>query len=84
MILNKCPICGSELEYNSLYQFTKIYKVLKNGKLSTRPKRMECGFISCINPDCDFHTNCDLEVEGNGKYNIYQSGDVYNIEIDEG
>ena len=84
MILNKCPICGSELEYNSLYQFTKIYKVLKNGKCKDDACPMECGFISCINPDCDFHTNCDLEVEGNGKYNIYQSGDVYNIEIDEG
>ena len=24
---------------------------------------MECGFIACSNADCDFHTNCDLEVE---------------------
>ena len=39
MILNKCPICGSELEYNLLYQFTKPFKILKSGKLSIRPKR---------------------------------------------
>ena len=88
-ILNKCPVCGSELEYNSLYQFSKVYKILKNGKLSSRPKRnedtcpMECGFISCANPDCNFHTNCDLEVDENREYRIYQSGDVYIIEVDE-
>lgn len=85
-ILNKCPVCGSELEYNSLYQFLKVYKILKNGKLSSRPKRnedicsMECGFISCTNPDCNFRTNCDLEVEENREYRIYQSGDVHIIE----
>lgn len=44
---------------------------------------MECGFISCVNPDCDFHTNCDLEVDGNGEYRIYQVGDVFKIEYDE-
>lgn len=26
-ILNKCPVCGSKLEYHSLYQFSKIYKI---------------------------------------------------------
>ena len=40
---------------------------------------MECGFISCMNPDCEFYTNCDLEVENDGKYNIYQEGEVYKI-----
>ena len=65
------------------------YKILKNGKISARPKHneepcpMECGFISCANPDCDFHTNCDLEVDGNGEYRIYQVGDVFKIEYDE-
>ena len=83
-ILNKCPVCGSNLEYHSLYQFSKVYKILKSGKLSSRPKRddecpMECGFISCMNPDCEFYTNCDLEVENDGKYNIYQEGEVYKI-----
>ena len=23
-ILNKCPVCGSKLEYHSLYQFSKV------------------------------------------------------------
>ena len=84
-ILNKCPVCGSKLEYHSLYQFSKIYKILKNGKLSARPQRnesacpMECGFIACSNADCDFHTNCDLEVEEDRKYSIYQTGEVYKI-----
>ncbi len=88
MILNKCPLCCSELEYNSLYQRSKVYKILKNGKLSSRPKRnedvgpMECGFISCANADCDFATNCDLQVESGKKYNIYQLGDKYFIEGD--
>lgn len=40
-ILNKCPVCGSKLEYHSLYQFSKVYKILKNGKLSARPQRSE-------------------------------------------
>ena len=88
-LLNKCPVCGSELEYDALYQFSKVYKILKNGKISARPKHneepcpMECGFVSCANPDCDFHTNCDLEVDGNGEYRIYQVGDVFKIEYDE-
>ena len=59
--------------------------MLKNGKLSARPQRnesacpMECGFIACSNADCDFHTNCDLEVEEDRKYSIYQTGEVYKI-----
>lgn len=85
-VLNRCPICGSELEYNSLYQITKVYKILKSGKLSTKPKRkegvepMECGFIACTNSECDFHTNCELEVEEDNRYNIYQQDSVYIIE----
>lgn len=91
MILNKCPICGSELEYNFLYQFTKPFKILKSGKLSIRPKRekayicpMECGFISCTNTNCGFHTNCDLEVEENFRCKIFLDDDNnYNIEFDD-
>ena len=89
-ILNKCPICGSRLEYYSLYQFSKIYDVLKSGKLSARPKRredegpMECGFIACTNSECYFRTNCDLEVEEDNWYHIHQKGDVYMIEDRDG
>lgn len=83
-ILNKCPVCGSELEYYSLYQFSKVYRILKSGRLSSRQKRkeddgpMECGFISCVK--CDFHTNCNLELEEESKYKIYQCGETYMIE----
>lgn len=84
-ILNKCPICGSRLEFYSLYQITKVYDVLKSGKLSARPKRkedegpMECGFIACVNSGCNFRTNCDLEVENDNRYEIYQCGETYMI-----
>ena len=40
-------------------------------------------WIACSNADCDFHTNCDLEVEEGRKYRIYQTGDTYKIEINE-
>lgn len=72
--------------------FISIFKSIQNfenGKLSARPQRnesacpMECGFIACSNADCDFHTNCDLEVEEGRKYRIYQTGDTYKIEINE-
>lgn len=68
--------------------FISIFKNIQNfenGKLSARPQRnesacpMECGFIACSNADCDFHTNCDLEVEEDRKYSIYQTGEVYKI-----
>lgn len=74
-ILNKCPVCGSELEYKSLNRFIKVYKILPDGKLSNRVKRVEDtmvfeeGFISCVK--CNFHTNTELQDEGN-KINIKQ------------
>ena len=58
-ILNKCPFCGGELEYSELYQYTKAYRILKNGKISKVVKYKEdngsmgCGLISCSNPDCE-------------------------------
>ena len=66
-----------------------IRDLIKLGNLSARPQRnesacpMECGFIACSNADCDFYTNCDLEVEEGRKYRIYQTGDTYKIEINE-
>ena len=39
-VLNKCPLCGSELEYHDLIQFSDVYRILKNGKVS-RTKRLE-------------------------------------------
>ena len=76
-VLNKCPICGSELEYVSLHQYSKIYRILKNGKISKTMKYkrdegpMECGFIGCSN--CDFHTDCDLDCEDYKEIYIYET-----------
>ena len=39
-ILNKCPVCGSNLEYHSLYQFSKVYKILKIPTVIWRWKMM--------------------------------------------
>lgn len=80
VIFNKCPVCGEELEYVELYQYSKVYRILKNGKVSKTMKYerdggpMECGFIVCTN--CDFHTDCDYNtdsiINGNKIY-IYES-----------
>lgn len=33
-ILNKCPVCGSGLQYHSMMQFTEDYKIKLDGTLS--------------------------------------------------
>ena len=83
-ILNKCPVCGGKLEYNSLYQYSLVYKILKSGRLSARRVRkedcgpMECGFITCTNEDCEFMTDCDLKVLDNEvEIDIYTDGETY-------
>lgn len=81
--MNKCPICGAKLEYSDLMQFSRDYTIKKNGKVSKKCKNsdvcpMECGFIACT--VCDFHTNCDLEVEENPEIKIYQQNDVFMYE----
>lgn len=86
-ILNKCPLCGAGLEYSSLYQFSKVYKILKNGTLSSTSKKryegsMECGFISCSNEKCNFHTDCDLDVIDYKEFHIYQDGETFIYEDD--
>ena len=82
-ILNKCPICGERLEYSRLMQFSKDNRIKLDGTLSKNSKNsgvssMECGFISCT--ACNFHTNCDLEVEGNNNLKIYQENGVFMYE----
>lgn len=66
-ILNKCPICGSGLEFHVMYQDTDVYKILKNGKISKRKSKslrcpMESSFIGCSNPNCEFVTDIDFDV----------------------
>ena len=91
-ILNKCPICGEELEFIELNQYSEVYKILKNGKVSkTRKYRrdegpMESSFISCSNPKCNFHTDCDLGTDTTGEYSrIYihrNDSGQFKIEVD--
>jgi hypothetical protein len=40
---------------------------------------MECGFIVCKNPDCDFATDCDFTPTSNeyGYLKIKPQGDVF-------
>lgn len=82
-ILNKCPLCGGELEYVDLYQYSNVFRILKNGKISKKRKLrreegpMECGFINCS--ICNFHTDCDLDTDTIGDYNH-----IYIHENDKG
>lgn len=90
-ILNKCPLCGAELEYVELLQYSNVYRILKNGKMSKTKKckreegSMECGFICCSK--CNFHTDCDLDTYTTGDYkNIYiheNNNGQFMIDIDE-
>lgn len=86
-ILNKCPLCGNPIEYNSLSQYTDVYGILKNGKMSKVRKRkedsgsMECGFISCTNENCDFQTDCDLDVLENKEIKVFQDCEAFKYTI---
>lgn len=84
-VLNKCPLCGEELEYVELSQYSNVYRILKNGKVSKVRKfkrdegSMECAFISCSNPNCNFHTDCDYDTDITGSYKA-----IYIHQADEG
>lgn len=92
-ILNKCPLCGSELEFIDLYQYSNVYRILKNGEISKTRKYkrdcgpMECGFIACSNDDCNFHTDCDFDTDTTGNYEhiyIHQGDDnKFFIDVDK-
>lgn len=74
-VLKECPLCGGELEYVKLNQYSNIYRILRNGRVSKTRKckrdegSMECAFICCSNPDCDFHTDCDYDTDTTGQFN---------------
>lgn len=83
-LLNKCPICGSSLEYSSLMQYSNIYKVLRNGELSKNRIRkedngsIECGYYSCVNDECDFITDCELRVINHNEIKLkVKDGKIY-------
>lgn len=89
-ILNACPICGEELEFVSLHQYSDVYRILKNGKVSKIRKYrrddgpLECALIACSNSNCDFHTDCDCNTDTTGQYNhIYiHENDIGQFMID--
>lgn len=85
-VLNKCPLCGNELEYNQLNQYSNVYRILKNGQISSKRKvkrdegSMECGFLSCT--VCTFHTDCDYETVTTGRYeHIYIKDDAGTFRV---
>lgn len=86
-ILNECPLCGKQLEYNDLNQYSNVYAILGNGKLSKTRKRkedngsMECGFISCTNKNCGFVTDCDLDVFDERDIQVFQTNGVFKYTI---
>lgn len=54
VVRNCCPNCGGAIEVSALYQYSYVYKVLKNGKVSERyTKRdegpLEVSVAGCIN-----------------------------------
>ena len=68
-ILNKCPKCGSKLQFSNLMQFTRDYTIKRNGRLSVKSTRsddcpMDASFVAYTS--CDFVTNCD------GEYKDYE------------
>ena len=72
-LLNKCPICGSKLETDSLWQYSVVATIKKDGTTSKRYRicnkgPMECTAIRCINND--FATDYDLIVETPKNSNI--------------
>lgn len=88
MVLNKCPICCGELEYIALNQYSDVYRILKNGKMSKTRKfkrddgSMECGFLNCS--CCDFCTDCDLHSDKYKNVYIYENVNgqfMYEIDI---
>ena len=83
-LFNKCPVCGSTIEYSALIQYSNVYKVLQNGELSKNRIRkedngsMECGYYSCTNQDCDYATDCELRVVNHTGIELeYMDGKIY-------
>ena len=81
-LLNKCPICGSRLEYSALMQYSLNYQIKLNGEISVNGKKrdigsIDCGYISCTNPDCDFITDCDFNCVNHRNIKIQQFGNKF-------
>lgn len=75
----KCyPKCGSPIEVHYLYQYAKVVKIGKNGKLQKRHKTIECGYeetaiAMCSNEECrEYWSNDDFDIDGNNRFVDYR------------
>jgi hypothetical protein len=89
-LLNKCPVCGSKLNYCAEMSSTIDYQLKRDGMPSVRGKRteavsMECGYLACQNPECDFLTDCYLKARYHWNIEIKERGGVffYREEVEE-
>lgn len=87
-LLNKCPVCGAKLEYSTMMQYALNYQIKRNGELSVKSNKsdcgsMECGFISCKNIDCDFATDCTFHSEKHPEIKVYPINGKFYYEKEE-
>ena len=64
-IIKSCPLCGKDIVVSVLCQYSLDYKIRKNGKISTKFKKTECGGIGCSVASCEDYENCDARWEEN-------------------
>lgn len=65
MKLTRCPVCGGKLYIDSLYQYSIIHEIRKDGKISERYRKVDYGpmeskALYCENQD--FKTDYDMVV----------------------
>lgn len=49
----RCPKCGGTIIVRFLYQYSHDYKVLRNGKLSKRYRKRDCGPLDVAIACCE-------------------------------
>lgn len=58
-IIKFCPLCGKSIVVSVLFQYSLDYKIGKNGKISKKFKKTDCGGIDCSVASCEDYENCD-------------------------
>ena len=77
-IIKCCPKCGSPIEVHYLYQYAKVVKIGKNGKLQKRHKLIDCGYeesaiACCSNKECKEYWNCEeFDIDENDRFVSYK------------
>ena len=57
-IISKCPLCGGEIIISNLRQYSYDYKINKNGRISKKYTKNDCGTLECMIANC---TDCEAE-----------------------